>query len=88
MTLNGRCVYYNRDIMREIYLFDPTFRDYFTDNFITNKLILKGANAFWYKKYMKSLNKYRSTDTLQAIKYILGVQRGFFDTVEQLMQVN
>ena len=72
--------------MRNIYLFDPTYKLIFTEHFIANNIILKAANLFWYKKYIKLLNMYRNTDSLQAIKNILEVQRGFFDTVEQLQE--
>jgi len=77
-------IYHNRDIMREIYLFDPTFRIYFREHFVINKMILESAHDFWWKKYIKYLRMHRPVDNLKAIKYILEIQSGFFDTLRQI----
>ena len=77
-------IYHNKDIMREIYLFDPTFRNFFRDHFVTNKVILESAHDFWWKKYMKYLRMYREIDDVKAVRYVLEIQSGFFDTLRQI----
>jgi len=77
-------VYHNKDLMREIYLFDPTFRIFFNENCVRNKVILEAAHDFWWKKYIKYLRMYRDEDSLKAIKYVLEIQKGFFDTLRQI----
>jgi hypothetical protein len=80
----GQCVYKNRDLMREIYLFDPTFRIFFRENFVNNKVILEAAHSFWYEKYIRALRTSRTSETVGELRYILEIQRGFFDTLYQL----
>jgi hypothetical protein len=47
-------------------------------------MILESAHDFWWKKYIKYLRMHRSVDNLKAIKYILEIQSGFFDTLRQI----
>jgi hypothetical protein len=77
-------IYNNKDLMREIYLFDPTFRIFFRDNFVSNRIILEAAHDFWWKKYIKYLRMHRPVDDLKALRYILEIQSGFFDTLRQI----
>jgi hypothetical protein len=77
-------VYHNKDLMREIYSFDPTFPLFFRENFVFNNVILEAAHDFWWKKYVKYLHIYRDSNDLKSIKYILEIQSGFFDTLRQL----
>lgn len=70
--------------MREIYQFDPTFRTFFQENFVNNKAILEAAHDFWWKKYIKYLRMHRRVDDIVAIKYVLEIQVGFFDTLMQI----
>ena len=77
-------VYYNKDLMREIYFFDPTFRIIFNEKCVGNNVILEAAHDFWWKKYIKYLRMYRDEDSLKAIKYVLEMQKGFFDTLRQI----
>lgn len=77
-------VYYNDDLMRQIYLFDPTFRNLFTENCVNNNVILEAAHDFWWKKYIKYLRLYHNVNDLKAIKYVLEIQKGFFDTLYQI----
>jgi len=84
MSTASRSVYQNKDLMREIYLFDPTYRTYFRENFVSNKAILEAAHDFWWKKYIKYLRGYRTVDDIAAIRYVLEIQVGFFDTLMQI----
>ena len=80
----GLCIYQNDDLMREIYLFDPTSRNLFTENCVNNNVILEAAHDFWWKKYIKYLRMYHDVEDLKSIKYILEIKRGFFDTLYQI----
>ena len=77
-------IYNNKDLMREIYLFDPTFRIFFRENFINNNVILDAAHSFWYEKYANVLQKCRTSVTNGDLRYVLEIQQGFFDTLYQL----
>ena len=80
----GLRIYQNDDLMRQIYLFDPTSRNLFTENCVNNNVILEAAHDFWWKKYIKYLRLYHNVNDLKAIKYVLEIQRGFFDTLYQI----
>ena len=70
--------------MREIYQYDATYRLYFQEHFVVNKAILEAAHDFWWKKYIKYLGIMKVSRNRWAIKYILEVQEGFFDTLMQI----
>lgn len=80
----GLRIYQNDDLMRQIYLFDPTSRNLFTENCVSNNVILEAAHDFWWKKYIKYLRLYHNVNDLKAIKYVLEIQKGFFDTLYQI----
>ena len=80
----GPRIYENYDLMQQIWEFDPTFHNFFIKNFVSNKVILEAAHDFWWKKYIKYLRMYHNVDNLKAIKYVLEIQKGFFDTLYQL----
>jgi hypothetical protein len=82
--MSGPRIYYNNDLMKQIWKFDPTYHNYFTNNFVINSAILYKAHSFWYEKYVKYLHMYQSVQDLKAIKYILEIQNGFYDTLEQV----
>ena len=80
----GQYIYNNKDLMREIYLFDSTFHIFFRENIIINNTILDAAHTFWYEKYMRVLRMQRIPGTIGELQNVLEIQQGFFDTLYQL----
>ena len=80
----GIKIYQNSDLMKHIYDYDPTYREYFKNTFIRNNAILEAAHSFWYNKYILVLQLNRWNYNVMSTRNVIEIQFGFFDTLYQL----